>query len=79
MTASTVLPPLPEAPAGERPIATAYYVGTQRGYGIVPDFALWTLTVDIPGHPAGSTVTPETIAALGYDLQPAPWPPETSA
>jgi len=33
--------------------------------------ALYNLTADIPGHPAGSTVAAETLAKAGYEVPPA--------
>lgn len=36
---------------------------------------LWNLLHDIPGHPAGSTVSRETVEAAGYDVPEPPDPP----
>lgn len=59
-----------------RPIP-ARYEGIQesRGPGLA-HFALWTIWVDLPGHPQGSTLADSTIRALGYDPidTPAPHP-----
>lgn len=46
--------------------APAIYRGMQDGFGIVPDFELWDLTADIPGHPSRSTVSRQTLEAAGY-------------
>lgn len=51
----------------EAMIAPAVYVGTQRVDG-KDAFTLWTLTADIPGHPAGSTVSDVTLRKLGYEV-----------
>lgn len=37
----------------------------------IPDFDLYDLDVDLPGHPAGSTVTQETMAEEGYRIVPS--------
>lgn len=39
----------------------ATYLGYQQGVIGAPGFTLWTLRQDIPGHPAGSTVSGETL------------------
>lgn len=54
-----------------RPMAPAVYVGWQddfQGGG----FALYNLTADIEGHPAGSTVSERTLRAAGYRV-PFEW------
>lgn len=48
--------------------APAYYIGTQSGFADIPAFSLYNLTADIPGHPAGSTVSDITLRELGYSL-----------
>jgi len=53
-----------------RPIAPAVFAGVQHCSGIMPDFELWTLTVDIPGHCAGSSIDGKSIEAAGYELPP---------
>ncbi|MBP8257098.1 MAG: hypothetical protein KAX37_07205 [Opitutaceae bacterium] len=46
----------------------AYFSGIQDGFGVVPDIELWTLTRDVGIHPAGSTLSRQTIEAHGYTL-----------
>lgn len=48
--------------------APAVWMGTQSGAGLVPDLDLYDLTADIEGHPAGSTVSGQTLVAAGYSL-----------
>lgn len=48
--------------------APAVFLGIQSGFGFSPDFALYNLTADIDGHPAGSTVSAETLEARGFFL-----------
>lgn len=50
------------------PVAPAEYIGTQPGFGSVPDFRLYNLTESIPGHPVGSTVSDDTLRRAGYVL-----------
>lgn len=40
-------------------------VGIQRCEGLMPDFELFDLLEDFPGHPKGSTVTQGTLEKLG--------------
>ena len=42
------------------------YCGVQHALGH-QSFALWTLLLDIPGHPVGSTVSEATMHDLGYE------------
>jgi len=52
----------------------ARFVGwQQRPDGRVP-LELWTLLTDIPGHPAGSTVTRQTLLAAGLWVPLLPLP-----
>ena len=51
-----------------KPPAPAIYAGTQEGFGTIPPFRLYNLTANIPGHPAGSTVSDQTLLAAGYRL-----------
>lgn len=51
------------AAAGVLPAAV--FVGWQRTGGIGPDFPLFDLVEDAPGHCAGSTVSEATLRALG--------------
>ena len=53
------------------PIAPAVFVGLQEGFGDVPSFNLYNLTEDIPGHPAGSTVSQDTLEQAGFVAPPA--------
>ena len=51
------------------------YAGWQEGFAGAPGFHLWTLREAIPGHPAGSTVSGETILNAGYRLRSQPGKP----
>jgi len=44
------------------------YRGTQKGFEDLPDMPLYDLTVDISGHPIGSTVTRCTLDSSGFVL-----------
>jgi hypothetical protein len=57
-------PPLPMAPA--------VFFAIQRCDGLMPDFALYNLTADIPGHPRNSTVSEADLRKAGYDVPPTP-------
>lgn len=48
--------------------APAEFVGIQEGIGKIPSFELYNLTADIPGHPAGSTVSRETLEKAGFEV-----------
>ncbi len=52
------------------PIAPAVFLGMQECAGVCPDFALFNLTADIPGHPCNSTVSEMTLRKLGFALPP---------
>lgn len=58
--------------------ATSVFIGVQEGYGVRPDFALYNLFVDLPGHPRGSTVTAATLQEHGLAV-PAPLTETASA
>lgn len=60
--------------------APAVWLGTQSGCGVAADVDLYNLTAPIEGHPAGSTVSGQTLIAAGYTL-PAKVPalPRTAA
>lgn len=58
------------AAATALPVAPAVFFGVQPGEGFVPDFRLYNLTADIPGHPQGSTVSEHTLRKLGFALPP---------
>ena len=47
---------------------TVIFRGVQLGVAHIPDFALYDLTTDLPGHPKSSTVTKDTIEISGYSL-----------
>lgn len=51
-------PPLQDAPA--------VFLGYQERYDGRPPIELWNLTAPIPGHPAQSTLSRETLEARGY-------------
>lgn len=44
------------------------FVFIQPGVFEMPDSPMYDLTVDIAGHPAGSTVSRRTLEELGYTL-----------
>jgi hypothetical protein len=54
------------------PNAPATYLGIQDFGEGLPKLTLWNLTADIPDHPAGSSVSSETLIAAGYDLPEQP-------
>jgi hypothetical protein len=69
---------VPVAP-GSLGQAPAVFRGVQEGLPSrgVPDIELYNITQDIPGHPAGSTISRRTLEANGYtvpqrDLAPTP-------
>jgi hypothetical protein len=64
--------PRPEFHAPGLLEAPARFAGWQDGMGVMPDFELFVLTADIPGHPAGSTVSRRTLERLGYIVPPPP-------
>jgi len=55
-----------------KPPAPATFLGTQKGYKTIPDYDLYDLTQDLPGHPKGSTVTRETLEDAGFTVPPKP-------
>lgn len=65
-------PPLPKNSKGPAPIEPQPII--QKGLPaegdrpVVPDMVTYTLTNDIEGHPAGSTVHEETLKAAGYEV-----------
>lgn len=59
--------------------APADFIGIQEGTGRIPGFELYNLTQDIPGHPAGSTVSRETLESAGYKLPKKPKPAKQNA
>lgn len=56
--------------AGSMGNAPANFLGVQEGLPSrgVPDIELYNITQDIPGHPAGSTVSRRTLEANGYTV-----------
>jgi hypothetical protein len=50
-----------------KPLAPAEFLGYQECPGREP-LALFCLTDDVPGHPLGSTVSGETLKALGFAI-----------
>lgn len=59
-------------------LAPVIPAGVQSGMGVMPDFRLYRLTKDIPGHPKGSTISETTLRELGY-TPPGPDVPPTEA
>ncbi len=54
------------AATAQKELAPAVFIGTQSGFGIMPDMDLFNLTRDIEGHPEGSTVSRQTLEAHGF-------------
>lgn len=54
-------------------------LGFQPGFGGVRGFWLWNLRKAIPGHPAGSTVSQQTLDAALANLHPVAVPPSSAA
>lgn len=50
----------------------AEYIGNMEGFGDMPALALYNLTRSVGAYPNGSTVTAETLRALGYSAPTAP-------
>lgn len=57
-------------PSGLAPVVWCGWQETKNGPS-----DLWTLTRDVPEHSAGSTVSGDTLRALGYRLPLPPSPP----
>ena len=51
-----------------RPLAPAVFIGVQEGFGGVPSFRCYNLTAPVGPHPVGSTVSEQTLIAMGYKL-----------
>ena len=73
-------PPVPPRVPPRVPVAAAAPLGpapvTFLGWQAMPGgkrFAMWNLTKDIEGHPAGSTLSEAVLKSLGYEL---PVPPQ---
>ena len=49
-----------------RPPAPASFLGIQDGFGIFPPIALYILQEQVGVHPAGSTVSRQTLERHGY-------------
>lgn len=56
-------------------IAPATFKAVQEGHGHFPDYELYDLTADIPGHPKGSTVSGDTLKEAGYTIPAKIAPP----
>jgi hypothetical protein len=52
--------------------APAFFVGIQEGWGHLPSIELYNLTEDVGIHPAGSTVSRQTLEQHGYSVPPVP-------
>lgn len=52
-------------------VAPAQFLGVQPGCGVFADIELWNLTEPIGEHPAGSTLSRQTIERHGYTLPSA--------
>jgi len=66
----TYLNPMPRTSKNLRP---AVFIGVQPGYRHLPAIELFTLLVAVADHPAGSTVSRQTLERHGYrvdDFQP---------
>ena len=55
-------------PTQIRPLAPAVFIGVQEGFGGVPSFRCYNLTAQMGEHPPGSTVSEQTLLAMGYQL-----------
>lgn len=49
-----------------RPLAPATFLGIQDGFGIYPSIALYILREQVGIHPAGSTVSRQTLERHGF-------------
>ncbi len=63
-------PPVRSRSGAPRPQAPAVYCGWQKGTALIPGFEVWTLLRDIEGHPAGSSVSRQTLELAGYWYPP---------
>ncbi len=53
------------------PLAPAFFIGVQQGFGPIPDTEMFNLTADItPEHRNGSTVSRATLEKAGYYVPP---------
>lgn len=52
----------------------ATFLGWQDAWDGTPPYALWNLTAEVGGHPAGSTVATDTLTRAGYVVQEPPLP-----
>lgn len=50
------------------PSMEVIYMFVQKGFAHIPDMPMYDLTVDIPGHPTGSTVSRSTLENSGFVL-----------
>jgi hypothetical protein len=48
--------------------APAIYIGLQPGFGQMPAFELYTLQDQVGEHPAGSTVSRQTLENHGFSM-----------
>lgn len=48
--------------------ADAIFIGWQPGCGIMPDLPPFNLMRPVGAHPAGATVTAETLRSLGLEV-----------
>ena len=55
-------------------ITPAIYVGLQAGFRQQPPIELYNLLAQVGDHPAGSTVSRQTLEKHGVSLLPAPTP-----
>lgn len=55
----------------------AIYVGLQAGFRKQPPIELYNLLAPVGNHPAGSTVSRQTLEKHGVDFPPAPAPRKT--
>lgn len=56
------------------PNAPAKFIGIQPGFGQIPSFELYTLEAPVGDHPAGSSVSRETLENHGFSVPPIPLP-----
>ncbi len=67
--------PVQSRSGAPRPQAPAVYCGWQKGTALIPGFEVWILVRDIEGHPAGSSVSRQTLELAGYWCPPVTHPP----
>ena len=52
------------------PAAPATFIGIQDGFGLMPPIELYNLHTPVGEHPAGSSVSRQTLEKHGYAVPP---------